>query len=464
MAARLFDAARRGQVDTLIELSNQNRTILADSKIISPSESLLHIAVKSGQLDFVRTLMSIDPGMAHETNDDGYRALDVAAILGDVEIVNTMLSLNRDLCRLKGRDNRTALHYAAMKGRVDVITGLRNVSVDSIDDVTVYGETAIHLAVKYHQFEVFTSLVEWAIDAVGKESIVNEGDGDGDTALHLAVLTRQYAFIEFLVHEDRGGITSVNATNLNGSTPLDFLDIQDSYDAKISRKLESSGAIRASTSAPVAIERLSNFTPASGQGQDARSRHVEDWFGYFKFQRQRDSPGDVRNALLIVAALIATVCFQSAINPPDGIFGNQKVKDNNQATPVGPPGPPPPPGFSAGTVSAVSSVSAILGSYLTAIFFLFANTLGLTASTCILIYLTMGFPFQRELHIALYSMTFTYGFAIGHSIKDVDAKEKVKAYVFLTVALVAPWAQRWLPRLGRRGWKLWSEPNLQGQP
>ncbi|KAI3444823.1 hypothetical protein Pfo_001488, partial [Paulownia fortunei] len=120
------------------------------------------------------------------------------------------------------------------------------------------------------------------------------------------------------------GTLEVNAKNGKGLTTLDVLDIQDSYDIKIRQKLECAGSIIAPDSASITAEKSpqqaknlkKNFKP----NHDLQLEPSKNWFKYFKFQMQRDSPGDTRNALLVVAALIATVCFQAGINPPNGIL------------------------------------------------------------------------------------------------------------------------------------------------
>ncbi|KAL9175845.1 hypothetical protein ABFS82_02G138700 [Erythranthe guttata] len=172
---------------------------------------------------------------------------------------------------------------------------------------------------------------------------------------------------------------------------------------------------------------------------------------------QRDSPSETRNALLVVAALIATVCFQAGTNPPKGVL-------DKLPPPPSPPPPPPPNQDSDGRQrigpvggSALAALAAIFGSHATPFLFLFGNSLGLTASTCIIIYLTSGFPFQRELHIALYSTMFTYGFAISTAIEGVRAEQKAMAYVLVSIAFALPFAQRWLPRWAKKARKYWKK-------
>ncbi|KAK4410908.1 Ankyrin repeat-containing protein BDA1 [Sesamum angolense] len=455
----LSEAARDGKLDVLENLLRENPSVLADFRLASLAESLLHVATKSGQLSFVHELMKIDPGIATELNKDGYRALDIAVILGNLEMVNEILSSDKGLCLLKGKDQRTALHYAAIKGRTEIIDKLLHSCSDSIEEVTVHGENALHLAVKSYQFDAFSALVKW-LQTLSKVQVVNRGDGDGNTVLHLAVSTKQYACIDLLLRENSitAATIELNARNTNALTALDLLDIQDSYDLKIRQKLDSAGAVTAPNSVSATTESLKHLKRTSKPKHDLLPQPSKNWFKYFKFQKQRDSPSETRNALLVVAALIATVCFQAGINPPSGIL-------------IQPPPPRPPnqtfrerPFIGPAEGSVLAAAAAIFGSHAESFLFLFANSLALTASTCIIIYLTAGFPFQRELHIALYGMMFSYGFGVSSIIKGIDKKKKAMAYVLVTVAFTLPFMQRWLPRWGKKAWKKWRKRGVRKTP
>ncbi|KAL2460948.1 Ankyrin repeat family protein [Abeliophyllum distichum] len=451
---KLLDAARAGNLEVLENFLEENPSILADLRLISPTESLLHVATKAGQLNFVLQLLKLDPEIAGELNKDGFRPLDIAVIMGNLSIVKELLRANCKLCRLKGKYQRTALHYAAMKGRVDIIDELLSTCPDSIQDITDHGETSLHLSVKNYQFDACSMLINW-LERLGMESLVNLGDCDGNTVMHIAVLTKQHMTIDLLLNGNSTGETiKVNATNAKGLTALDILDIviENSYDVRLREILQGAGAIRAQDAFTITTENSPKTKPIKQQ-PNPPSDPSKNWFKYFKFQMQRDSPSNTRNALLVVAALIATVSFQAGVNPPAGILDNKP-----------PPTSSPPPDqrsfVGPGETSALAVAAAIFGSHATAVMFLFTNSLGLTASLCIIIYLTAGFPFQRELHISLYSMMFTYGFAISSLLKGTKVKRKAMMYILLTIAFTLPFAQRWLPRWGKKAWKNWRRRTI----
>ncbi|KAG4169707.1 hypothetical protein ERO13_A12G098000v2 [Gossypium hirsutum] len=130
----------------------------------------------------------------------------------------------------------------------------------------------------------------------------------------------------------------------------------------------------------------------------------ESWYKNFRYKEKVDKPGDVRNIMLIVATLIASVTFQAGVNPPGGVWQD---------------------GVRAGRAIYASQP----GDYRV---FLIADTLSLSASMFVITSLTHGFPFQLEIVIATISMIFTYGSAIF----AVTPSESVRfRYVILAAAV-----------------------------
>ncbi|XVE76822.1 hypothetical protein DITRI_Ditri13aG0011000 [Diplodiscus trichospermus] len=140
----------------------------------------------------------------------------------------------------------------------------------------------------------------------------------------------------------------------------------------------------------------------------------KSWFKYFQYDEDRDSPGDVRNLLLIVATLIAAVTFQAGVNPPGGVW-----QENSN-------------GQFAGRAIYASQPEAFY-------VFLISNTLALSASILVIISLTYRFPFHLEVIVATISMMVTYGSAIF----AVTPKESVR-FRYVTAAAAVPFAIRCL--------------------
>uniref|UniRef100_A0A5B6YKW0 Putative Ankyrin repeat-containing protein n=1 Tax=Davidia involucrata TaxID=16924 RepID=A0A5B6YKW0_DAVIN len=462
MDKRLFEAARTGNIGSLQQLLEENPLILADFALISPHENPLHIATKAGQLVFVQEIIRHKPELARELNQDGFRPMDIASSLGYVEIVKELLTStgpDHEICRMVGRHGRTALHYAAIQGRVEIIDELLSSCAESIKDVTVLGETALHLAVKHYKIEAFRKLVGW-LQLLGLEELLNYGDNDGNTVLHLAVSRKQLESVELLV----GGSNSMELNGLNsrGLTAMDIAEIviESPIDVQLKEILRCAGGLGAQnitssvSLAPVpTLERVATIH---------QNKPQEDWFKYFRFQMQRDSPSDTRNALLVVAALIATITFQAGVNPPNAFLleSNQKnsttTATTTSDTTVTPP-PPPPAYFPPATTTFLAALSANSASLAPSNLFLLGNTMGLTASLSIIIYLTSGFPFQRELQLSIYSMMFAYGCSV-----DAIKPDGALKYVFLGIAFFFPFLLRWPPRWGKGVWRWWKKQ--RGEP
>ncbi|XVF79717.1 hypothetical protein PTKIN_Ptkin15bG0012400 [Pterospermum kingtungense] len=453
---RLFEAARTGNIEVLHDLLGKNPLILTDVALSCSGETPLHVAVKAGELDFVRQILTHKPEFAKEMNKDGYRPLDIAAIAGHIGIVKQLLQIDSQICRLKGKDQRTALHYAAANGRIEIIDELISTCPNSTADVTIHGETALHLAVKNNQFPAFRVLVK-RLENLNDRTVINLMDRDGNSVLHLATARRQYDSLELLVGKENvfSGVLEVNATNAKGLTAMDILDIvmQEPSDIHIRKILQNAMEIESQEvnnsthlqSSPLKVAKKKQ------SWHDFPEEELKDWFKYFKFQLKRDSPSDTRNVLLVVAALIASVTFQAGLNPSEGLLRRNSQSDTASES-------NPDSEFTTRSVPAITSavalVSAILGSQATSYLFLFGNSFGLTASLSIIIYLTVGFPFQRELLMAIFSMMFTYGCSV-YSLTENDGV----AYALVTVAFILPFAFRWLPTWVNKAWK-W----LKGSP
>ena len=168
--------------------------------------------------------------------------------------------------------------------------------------------------------------------------------------------------VELLVNCNDPGVLEVNATNKSGLSALDLFILcpcESGSGAETMRLLGRLGAARAQDSNPIA---------------QAAREGIKDLERYFEFRLDRDNPSDVRNALLVVAVLMATATYQAGLEPP-------------------------------GKALLATNPYALAGVML-------ANSAGFLASMNMIVVLTHNFPFKFELFVAGLAMGVTNGSAM----------------------------------------------------
>uniref|UniRef100_A0A6N2N9F3 PGG domain-containing protein n=1 Tax=Salix viminalis TaxID=40686 RepID=A0A6N2N9F3_SALVM len=132
------------------------------------------------------------------------------------------------------------------------------------------------------------------------------------------------------------------------------------------------------------------------------TKRSASWFKHFQYNQSRDSPGEARNVLLVVVALIAAVTFQAGEGKRAGraIYSSQKF-----------------------------------AFYV----FLISNTLALSSCILVITSLTYRFPFHFEIWVATASMMITYASAVF----AVTPHETVR-FRYLLIAASVPFLMRCL--------------------
>ncbi|KAL7187022.1 hypothetical protein ACSBR1_037152 [Camellia fascicularis] len=357
---RLQEAAIEGNTQLLHEILAQNPLIL-DRLIVGCDfdETPLHAAALHGHIDFTTQLLDLNSELAEVLDSTRSSPLHLASAKGHIDIVKVLAQAAPNMCTAPNRYGLNPLHLAAMNGKVEVMRELLQTSPRAATAPVDQGrgETILHLCVKYHQMEALDLLVHTLKDEI--QGFINATDDYGNTILHLAVKNKHIQTVQHLLTIDK---IDVNATNINGYTALDILaqSRRGVQDWDIQNSLKQAGALKA----------------ADNQGE---------WLA-----KKRD-------ALMVVASLLATIAFQAGVNPPGGVWQNDS-----------------PPHRTGEAVAAYTYPESYQ-------FYLRANTISFVASLSTILLLISGLPSKRKnfmrilttiMCLSITSIAFSYAFSL----------------------------------------------------
>ncbi|CAK7352854.1 unnamed protein product [Dovyalis caffra] len=414
MQRKVYQAAVEGNVTSLQRLLEEDKLVLDGCNSDCFAETPLHISAMLGHLEFTRKILSRKPEFAQELDFRRSSPLHLATANGHLEVVKALLFVNSDVCFAQNRDGQNPLHIAVIKGRVDVLKELVQTKPEAVLLRAERGETILHLCVKHYQLEALKFLVETIKDS----GFINSEDEDGSTTLHLAVADREIEIISFLILKTA---IEVNAVNSSGFTALDIalaqgrrslkdVDIQDSLHQVGALSAEGFSSTVHRTEAVRAMNLQSNEHVIATLHSRLRR----------KFRRRENHRlGEKRNALMIVASLIATMAFQAGISPPGGIW-----QDDLQQ----------PIAHEAGrSIMADKFPDAYR-------WFVTHNTTAFVASLGVILLLISGLPFKWRfsmwilmviMWVAITESTFTYLI----SIYCLSSRPQRKTYIVTVVVL-----------------------------
>ncbi|KAJ4717503.1 Ankyrin repeat family protein, partial [Melia azedarach] len=419
MESRLYEAALEGSVPTLLELLLQDPLILDRVVMNCLSETPLHVAAMLGHVDFVKEILCRKPELADELDSRRSVALHIASQMGYVDIVQALLQANPEMCFARDVDGRNPLHLAAMKGRIDVLGELLNARPCAASASTIWGETILHLCVKHNQLEVLKFLLETMDDP----EFLNAKDDYGMTILHVAVADKRIEVIKFLTTRTK---INVNALNANGFTAWDILaqSKRDVKDWEIGESLRHAGAISAKDNNDIHLSiqelgtRQTNILTSSENNQEQRGKASENFP-----EKEYDWLDKKRNALMVVASLIATMAFQAGVNPPQSPRQDTSSPDN--------------PRLAAAPVQRPPTIGLISVSH----GFYTYNTTGFLASMSIILLHISGLPLNHRilmwilsviLWVAICTMVLAYMAAIL-IIEEIESFSLITAFVIIVL-------------------------------
>ncbi|XP_056173915.1 ankyrin repeat-containing protein BDA1-like [Syzygium oleosum] len=463
MERRLLEAGQKGNIDELYALIRSSGLIILEAMALEGAgHTLLHVACLAGHLDFVRELLKLMPRFAEKVNVDGFSPLHIAAARGDVEIARELLRVGQHLCSVKVRERRIPLHYAVVNGELHVTKLLLSAWPESIEETTAREETALHLAVKNNRFEAVVVLVEH-LKQNNKEPVINWKDHEGNTVLHLATAVKNFEkdgkllVVKFMLrgHGQEYEAVEVNALNESGLTPLDVMTVSQrgAGDREIREILAQTGARHGRGRSNSPASRLVSADKDGIQGDNSHQSDGEPvpntpqsivCTQSKKLKEGKDSVADIRNALLVVAALIASATYQAVLQPPSYKI---KVDDNHKK----------------GIFEHNNTYRAI--GY---ILFMSSNTFGFLVSVQTIICLTRDLPVRLPLLLSTHSMVLTYvAFMANVPFTSMDKALSMKNEALfnllpLTISILLLLTQRWLARFLDPALKVLSQCNIVG--
>ncbi|CAH2070958.1 unnamed protein product [Thlaspi arvense] len=315
MDPRLIVATQIGSIDELYDVIHENPYILEIIDAVPFINTPLHVASASGNLAFAMEMMNLKPSFARKLNTYGLSPLHLAIEEGQTRFVLSLLKIDPDLVRLRGREGTTPFHQVVRRGETDLMTEFLLACPGCIRDANVNGETALHMAVLNDRYEELEILLGWVQRLRQREAeslemqFLNKRDQDGNTALHVAAYQNRFKAVKLLV---KCSAVNRNITNRIGLTALDILHNQREHhrNRNIENTIRKSGG-KSGDSLPKS-KKVSEILRS-------KIRFTEHLFTQTERYRNQTSEG-TRAALLVIAALIIATTYQTALQPPGGVY------------------------------------------------------------------------------------------------------------------------------------------------
>ncbi|XP_040987742.1 ankyrin repeat-containing protein BDA1-like [Juglans microcarpa x Juglans regia] len=318
MDPELKCAAEEGNIELLYDSIRKHAKVLDDINEISFVDTPLHVAASAGRTRFAMEIAMLKPSFATRLNQDGFTPMHLALQYDHTDLVFRLIDVDKDLVRVQGKGGATPLHYVAQTGNLHLLHAFLQVCPKSLEVVTTQRETALHIALKHNRFDAFEYLVGWLRRAwfrhadTWERKLLNWGDDEGNTMLHIAVSRNLPQVVKCLVN---CASVEKNIKNSEGYTALDILQhrmmLQVHDYEEIKDLLCRAGALSASF-VPDEVPSLTDYfrSPIS----------IYERFYIRKFRQRTKLTNEVRNLLLVAATLVIAVAYQSAVCPPGGVW------------------------------------------------------------------------------------------------------------------------------------------------
>ncbi|XP_065047879.1 ankyrin repeat-containing protein At2g01680-like [Musa acuminata AAA Group] len=288
----LYMAAERGSVEIAKELLKSPSASDEGPR----GQTALHAAVLRSY-DITEMILAKKPNSVRHQDATKSTPLHFAAANGDITMVQLLLQSDSKAAYIRDEDGLSTIHVAANAGHLKIIEQVLEYCPDSMGLQNNTGRNFFHVAVEKKNLEV----VKYVLRSPWLTELVNAQDDEGNTPLHLAVISRNKKMVQVLL-----SCASVNASVMNnsGRTPVDLA----------SSKVRIGIGLRMYNIMIDLISHGSRFSPQ-------RIDHI-----ICNLERKQDEEINryraLANNLAIIAVLIATVTFAAAFTLPGGYKNN----------------------------------------------------------------------------------------------------------------------------------------------
>ncbi|WCJ32761.1 ankyrin repeat family protein [Euphorbia peplus] len=289
--------------------------------------NVLHAVVIRSKQNFIRAVHKRSSSSISQADQFGWIPLHYAAYAGNIQVVELLLKIDKSetLLRMKDNEGMSALHIAAKGNQTYLIKKLTEKYPYTKEYVDNKGRTAFHVAAEDGKVNVVTYFKRHSVF----NDIINEGDINGNTPLHLAALHKKIAVCNLLISHSR---VDLKATNNVGLTAIDIIKSEDIISLKRLSKY-------------VQLQSLEHFVPREKitedqespklqgiQYEETSSIHNEIVKAEDHIRKPKHAPThykELANINLIIATIVATVTFTAAVTVPGGY--NSDSQDEHAA-------------------------------------------------------------------------------------------------------------------------------------
>jgi len=176
---QLIDARSRSGDSAILTAVYHRQKEIVNLLVARGAAMTLHEACAAGELERAERLIADDASAINAYSPDGWTPLHLAAFFGHAKLIELLLAHDADVAaRSRNSNGNTALH-AALAGNHKLVAGLLMGAGADVNAVDAAGWRPLHIAAANNNLDAMKTLIAQGAD-------VATANGDGKTALSLA--------------------------------------------------------------------------------------------------------------------------------------------------------------------------------------------------------------------------------------------------------------------------------------